>query len=377
MTRGLVSILFAVGNAVGALAAPPTGALMDRFGVRKVLLATILLFSTGFLLFSVSQNVLTVFLVYVGVISLGFDALAYGCSTVVVNAWFNKYKSAAMAMLNSGTALGALIVVPILAFAIDIWSWRVAAALAGLIILLVGLPAVLFARNTPEEMGYEPDGIGGRTVLPPTQVQPTVSGLTAMQAMRTRTFWMLAGAVAAFGTTLVTVQIHFVPIMVWKGMDEVGGSLLVTLRYFVGIPMVITIGFMADRLSRLRVGIVAAILLAFGFAILERGNAVWIIWVATILMAPSLSLYALMWASVGDAFGRRSFATIRGIITAIQVVGILGVPILTGYIFEWTGAYTLALWMLAGIAALSAAFMALTPRGIRTVASGARPASGG
>ena len=338
---------------------------------------SILLFSAGFLLFSQSQNVLTVFLVYVGVISLGFDALAYGCSTVMVNAWFNKYKSAAMAMLNSGTALGALVVVPILAFSIEYWSWRVAAAVAGLIVLLVGMPAVLFTRNTPEEMGYEPDGTGGRTVLPSTQAQGAASGLTVMQAMRTRTFWTLTGAVAAFGTTLVTLQIHFVPIMVWKGMDEVGGALLVTLRYFVGIPMVVTIGWMADRLSRLRVGMVAATLLALGIAVLELGNAVWIFWVATILMAPSLSLYALMWASVGDAFGRRSFATIRGIITAIQVVGILGVPILAGYVFDQTGAYTIALWLLVGTSAMSAVFMALTLRGSRTVASGARPASGG
>ena len=374
MSRGLVSILFTLGGMVGAVSAPLGGVLIDRFGSRKVLLASILVFATGFLLFSQADSVLIVFVVYLGVISLGFEPIAYSGSTVVVNAWFNKYKTTAMAVLTVGTALGGLVIVPILAVAIDVWGWRVAAALAALIVLLVGLPAVVFTRNTPEEMGYQPDGIGGRATHALPSPKALTAGLSTLGAMRTRSFWMLTGAVVCFGTTMVTIQIHFVPIMVWKGLDEVDAALLVGLRSFLSIPVVLTIGWLGDRFTRVKVAAVVVTLLGAGVVVLEVGNAVWTYWIAVLLMAGSIGLYPLMWSTVGDTFGRRSFATLRGIITALQVLGIVGMPIMAGFIFDWTGAYTWALWPIVVLAGLSATFMLLTPRNSYTSAATEAPA---
>ena len=173
---------------------------------------------------------------------------------------------------------------------------------------------------------------------------------------------MLAGAAFFIGATLTAVQIHFVPILVWKGMSEVSAALVFTVWAFLSIPCVIAAGWAGDRYRRLTVAFVVVLSTGSGIALLNVGGTSWTLWVAVLLISSSAALYPLMWATAGEAFGRRAYSTIRGSIMALQIGGILGMPVLTGYVFDWTGAYTVPLWMASGFTVMSAFFMVLTPR---------------
>jgi MFS family permease len=85
-------------------------------------------------------------------------------------------------------------------------------------------------------------------------------------------------------------------------------------------------------------------------------------WMAVLLMAGSQGFFPLVWATVGEAFGRRSFGAIRGTASAFQVVPSSTMPILAGLLYDWTGGYTLALWITFLLAGISSALLLLTPR---------------
>ena len=80
------------------------------------------------------------------------------------------------------------------------------------------------------------------------------------------------------------------------------------------------------------------------------------------LVSASYSLYSLLWASLGRAFGRRAYSTIRGSVMAGSIGGTTGAPILAGFLFERSDSYALALWVIVGLWVAAAAFLSVSPR---------------
>ncbi len=360
--RGVSSFLFASSTVVTGISAPISGALMDRYGPRRILLVSVLVSAAGYVLFATSVNLAMVFIFYAGVISLVVLNVAFNASTTFVNNWFVRSKATALSLLQVGSGMGALLILPILAFAIDAWGWREAALVSAGAILVLGLPAALFARNTPEETGLLPDG------APPVAAgESAISGpeLSTGSALKTGRFWLLAGGAMAFGGAQAGLQIHFVPIMVWKGMDAVEGALLLTLMAFASTPMALVSGWLADRVGRMVVAATVSVVVAGGVVLLNLGGPAWTTWLAVVLIAPSSGMYPLVWASLGDAVGRRSFSTIRGLVMTFQIGGTFGIPIIIGILFETTGGYTSALWIIVALWGVAALLQVQTSRHAR------------
>lgn len=357
LSRSTSALLFASGSMVAGLAAPLSGALMDRYGPRKVLLASVILSAIGYVLFAMAANVLMVFIVFVGIISPVILNVAFNASAAFINNWFHRYKGLAMSVLQVGSGVGAIIIIPTIAFVMDSWEWRAAAIASALFVLALGLPAAWFSRDTPEEMGLLPDGepdSKGRSA--PTVIEPT-----AKEAFKTPGFWFMVGAVMAFGGAQAATQIHFVPIMVWKGIDEVQGALVLTVMAFVSTPAVLLMGALSDRFGRLTVAGGTSMLVAVGVVLLNLSEPTWSIWAAALIMAPNFGMYPLIWAALGHAFGRKAFSTIRGTVMALQVGLTMGLPILGGVLFDRTGSYGSVLWIIASLWLVSATLLFLAP----------------
>jgi MFS family permease len=357
LTRSMSALLFASGSMVAGLAAPISGALMDRYGPRWMLLGSVIVSTIGYVLFAMSVNVLMIYIVFVGIISPVILNVAFNASAAFVNNWFSRYKATAMSVLQVGSGVGAIIIIPTLAFVMDGWEWRAAAIAAAGFVLVLGIPAALFSRDTPEEVGLLPDGdVASSTGPTTTTIEPT-----AKEAFRTPAFWFMVGAVMAFGGAQAGMQIHFVPIMVWKGIDEVQGALVLTIMALVSTPAVLVMGPLADRFGRLPVAGATSLMVATGVVLLNLSSPGWTIWGAALVMAPNFGMYPLIWAAVGHAFGRKAFSTIRGTVMALQVGGTMGLPILAGVLFDRTGSYGSMLWIIAGLWLTAAILLFLAP----------------
>src|SRR5262249_13770031 len=146
---------------------PLVGYLIDRFDLRMTMALGTILAGLGFILLAFTHSYATFLLVFIGLLSMGFQMGFNQGSMAAVNYWFRAKRSLAMSLLQTGQAIGGVVFFPLVALAVLKLGWRPAAMLSGGAVFLL-VPLVLFIRRSPESMGLLPDGA--------RQPQPAVAG---------------------------------------------------------------------------------------------------------------------------------------------------------------------------------------------------------
>ena len=157
LSRAATSLPFSLAKLESAIEGPLVGYLIDRFDVRVMLVIGTTLAGLGFILLSFTQSYLVFVLVFMGPMSLGFQAGFNQATMATVNHWFRRKRGLAMSIVQTGQAIGGVLIFPLVALAVLKLGWRPAAFLSGLVVLTL-LPLVLFIRRSPESMGLLPDG---------------------------------------------------------------------------------------------------------------------------------------------------------------------------------------------------------------------------
>ena len=345
LSRAATSLPFSLSRLEAALGAPFVGYLIDRFDVRVMLVAGTLLAGIGLILLSLTHSYLLFVLVFIGPLSFGFQAGFNQATLAVVAQWFRRKRGLAMAIVQTGQAIGGVLIFPLVALAVLKLGWRTAAVLSGLSVLLL-LPLVLFIRRSPESMGLLPDGDRAvrASALGASAPLDEAREFTTREALRTPAFWLLAAFHGLRNVPYAGVTVHLVPLLVWKGLDEP------TAAFYVGVTALATVvvrpltGWLGDRRSKQVVGAVGVLLGAAGLVVLAYGDGAW--W-ALLLFAVLFSfgdgVNSVTWALVGDYFGRSHFATIRGWISMFQSFASMPAAVYTGWVYDQTQSYTQAL----------------------------------
>ena len=131
LTRASTSLAFSLARAEGSLTAPIVGYLLDRYGPKPLMLAATLFAGIGYMLFAFVHSYTTFLIVYLGVISLAFNAGFVHAPTVVANSWFIKLRARAMTVVSAAVPIGGALITPLLAVAVQNFGWRWAALVAG------------------------------------------------------------------------------------------------------------------------------------------------------------------------------------------------------------------------------------------------------
>ena len=349
LSRAATSLPFSLSRLEAALGAPFVGYLIDRFDVRVMLVAGTLLAGLGLILLSLTHSYLLFLLVFIGPLSFGFQAGFNQATLAVVAHWFRRKRGLAMAIVQTGQAIGGVLIFPLVALAVLKLGWRTAAVLSGLVVLTL-LPLVLFIRRSPESMGLLPDGdrspAQDRPASPSGFTPPLddTREFTTREALRTPTFWLLAAFHGLRNVPYAGVTVHLVPLLVWKGLDEPAAAFYVGLTALATVVSRPLTGWLGDRQSKQMIGAVGVLLGAAGLAVLAYGDGAW--W-ALVLFAVLFSfgdgVNSVTWALVGDVFGRAHFATIRGWISMFQSFASMPAAVYTGWVYDRTQSYTQAL----------------------------------
>ena len=343
LTRAATSLVFSLARAEGAIEGPLAGYLIDRFGPRPMMLAGVILSGLGYMLLAGIESYYGFLAVYLGVISLSFSAGFMHSPMVLANTWFIRRRALAMTLVSSAIGIGGTIITPLLAFSVQTWGWRQGAFLAGLGIILIGVPLALLVQRSPESMGLLPDG-----ALP---VQSSVdtsksrnpygadaktqeTDFTLRQAMRTWAFWMIVLATTTRVAVYNSLTVHFVPIMVWKGVSEQRAAAMLAIMALMSLPSHLLVGWIADHVSKPRLMGACMVIGAASLLFLAYGESEGSLWVFTVLFTFMEAIFPVGWATVGDFFGRKSFATIRGTMSFFYLWGPAFGPVITGAIYD-------------------------------------------
>ena len=350
LNRTSTSLVFSLARAEGAIEGPVVGHLLDRHGPKPIMLAAVLLMGAGYLLFSQVNSYATFLIVYLGVISLAHVGGFMHAPMVLINTWFIRYRARAITISSAAFGLGGVLVAPVLSVIVQAWGWRWGAAIGGLLFLVVGIPLCLTIRRSPESMGLLPDGDEPAGPEPgkdgPEQTIKSEVEVTVAEALRSFAFWGSVLAAGIRNASYHAISVHFVPLMVWKGFSQPQAALLLSVFAFLGMASTLILGWLADKANKPRM--TAFILFAAAGAMFLPivGSSLWSLCLFTIVFAAVEATFPLGWAVVGDLFGRKHYAKIRGYMTLFYTWGgVLG-PVIAGAIFDRWKTYEPLLWSL-------------------------------
>ncbi len=341
VSSAAMSLIYGAARLEGGAEGPVIGYLIDRFGPRRMIILGAILAGVGLIILSFVQSFWSFFFIYIFIVSVGYNAAFFHPVYALVNSWFIRYRGFGFAMTGVASSVGGMVLTPILAYLIFSYGWRTALVLAGLFVLAVVIPAALPARRSPEVMGLLPDGQIRPTSDREGRVEAGESGsdFTVKGALKTINFWVLFFAIVLRVIVTVTLTIHFVPILVWKGMEETACAYLVSLFALATIPMTLLYGWLGDHWNKSMLASMGILPLISGMLILMLSSSPLSVYALPIGLAATMGIAPLNWALLGDLFGRTKYATLRGIIGVGNGVGTFASPLYAGWIYDQDGSY--------------------------------------
>jgi sugar phosphate permease len=379
-----------LGRLMGGIQGPFMGYMTDRLGPGPMLAFGGITSGLGFILLSYTGNYFFFLLVFVGLMSVGFRSGYNNASIAAINNWFRRRRGLAMSLVSMGHGFGGAIA-PVAGWMVLTYGWEIAVRISGVAIILLVVPLSFMVKRSPESMGLLPDGdlpedgpgkaearraratgdrASGRARGRARWTAPE-NDFTAREAMRTPSYWMLVLAAGLRNTAHSGLSFLLAPVMVWflqQGGREQIESLQIA-AFFVGLVAFATvifnpmIGWLGDRFPRQRLSALCMTSGAIALCLLfNTGGSLWLLAAFAILQALSESANSLNWALMGEFFGRRSFATLRGWQHLPDQLVSMWTAVWMGLIYDATGSYYLALFPLIGILALAALTFLLLPR---------------
>jgi MFS family permease len=372
LSRAATSLVFSLARAQGAFEAPIAGYFMDRHGPRPLMILAIMMTGVGHMLLAGVTSYVALLLVYMGVVSLSFHAGFMDAPMLIANTWFIRKRTMAMAIISGSIGIGGFIFTPILSAAVHSFGWRETAFGCGVLFILLGLPLSLFVRRSPESMGLLPDGeqptlehdnIGGTRTQSPEAVD-----FTLRQALRTPAFWFLTSATAIRVIVLSALNVHYVALMVWKGMTPQRAAFFLATQALMAVPSHLLFGWIGDRLSKPKLMATCMLLAMTSMFILAYVHAEWAILMFIALFSVVESTFPVNWSTVGEYFGRKNFAKIRGSMSFVSTWGSVIGPVIAGAIYDYTLSYRMMIWSSAAMLLVASILYAVVKKPAPTAA---------
>src|SRR5689334_10588682 len=168
-SRAHISAAIAVNIALFGVIGPFAASLMDRWGLRRVVLGALLLMG-GAVAVSTGMSSEWQFLLLWGVmVGTATGVTSMVLAAVVATRWFDARRGLVMGMLSAANATGQLIFLTPLAIVVESWGWRLAASSVAAAAAIVFVLVWLFMRDRPADMGLRRYG---QTADTPDAAQP-------------------------------------------------------------------------------------------------------------------------------------------------------------------------------------------------------------
>jgi MFS family permease len=250
--RDQISLAVSVNVLLFGLTAPFAAALMERFGIRRVVMTALTVVGTGALSTIFIQRPWHLVLLWGVVVGIGTGSMALVFAASVANRWFIKRRGIVIGGLTAASATGQLIFLPGLSrLALD-HGWKaVSIAVACGAFVMVPLIAI-FLKERPSSAGVKPYGADDAW-QEPIQIKrnagkEAIASLVA--ASKIKSFWYLAGSFFVCGlSTSGLIGTHFIPAAHDHGMGQVTAASLLAMVGVFDVIGTLCSGWLTDRID--------------------------------------------------------------------------------------------------------------------------------
>jgi MFS family permease len=400
LLRTEFSMAYLVATLVSGATLPFVGRLADRYGARIMMPTVALLLGFACLWMSRIGGVVGLYVGFTLIRCLGQGSLTM-ISTWLVGEWFDKRRGLAMGLIGLGGSFSVMTFPQLNNFLINEFGWRSTwLVLAGAVVGVMVLPAILLVRNKPEEMGLLPDGHfpddlsdDGFAVDSDPNIDMSVShdlaneSWTAVEAWRTATFWKMTSVIATGALVGTGLIFHQVSLLGAYGISREWALGLLGVQALVATLGAVVAGYLSDRLppryllacSMAMVGGALLLLLLLGqltpTATVGSGDPPMFVGVIAVIYASLLGMHGAIMRSAGTVvwvnfFGRLHQGAVRGAALSLAVAAAALGPLPLALSKDMFGGYGPALAMFLVLPIMSGWWVRSAKRPRRTVSPG-------
>lgn len=362
-TRGDLGIAAAIAYIVAAVALSIIGQVLDRFGLRRVVLVCVPVLAMIYVAITLIDRSYVLYVLLLcgaAIVGGGTGAIAY---TRPVIAAFDRQRGLALGVAAAGVSLSAFVAPPIIGYVVGEYGWRAGVYVLAALMLCVGLPLALWLIGRAREKVAAEDVRAALTDAPADATTlAAVPNINLADALRGTRFWLIAVALVAINLPGSGVLSQLAPMLTDKGMSEAVAGIVMSI-YAVGLLVGrLATGFALDRIQ-------APAVAAFMTAIPALGTLLLIIPEPTFVVAAfAVALIGVQQGSevdliayfVSRGFGFANYSSIFGAIAMAGALSTAASLVLFGKVHELTGTYDIALVIGAlGFLIGAAAFFAI------------------
>ena len=376
VSRGVFSLLRSGEILIGAAMAPLVGPLVDRYGGRWLMAGGALVTGTGFVLLSQASSFWQFLALRWTLITIGGVFMCHMVVSVTISRWFVRRRGRAIAIASLGQGLSK-VCIPLLTASLFVWvGWRGTWSIFGIITLaLIVIPALIFMRRSPEDMGLKPDGdeqieADGGAAVTHRRGERSVNATediiwTWPEVIRTGTFWIVCLIYGMANVGIAGLNLHVFAYVTDIGFSALVGATVLSIIASTQLGSTLVWGFLSERIPIHYSSTLMFLIQAIGLGLAIATGEALFLYIGFTLYGIGLGggwvLQELVWANY---FGRLSLGMVRGLgILVTHAFGAAGAPFF-GYVHDATGSYDASFVAFVAALALSAvvSLVARAPR---------------
>jgi len=330
------------------------GIIIDRIGVRALMMTGLFILSATFYFYAKSDSLFDMYIIHI------FQGMVLSMSGMVINViliskWFNDNRGLAIGVLLAGTSVGNGLFPQINTYLLTIsdGDWRQVMMWLALIPLAY-IPVIFaFIKEKPEDLKIEENNYTGDEV----KTANIQTGFTLEQTLSSANFWFLS--VMAFCTfySILAMIGHVFLMLDGEGYSPQVSATGVSIIFIGGFIGKVISGKLAEMIGRKKVLVGGVAMMLLGSVLLVSAifykNPL-LIWIGLSLYGTGWGgLYTLIQLLVADLFGLVAIGKIMGVINIIDTIGGGLGPIITAVIYDSTQNYLTPFLVICGLLAVA------------------------
>ena len=326
------------------------GIIIDRVGVRSLMVSGMFLLSATFYFYAKSDSLADMYIIHI------FQGIVLSVSGMVINVvliskWFNDNRGLAIGVLLAGTSVGNGIFPQINTYLLTIsdGDWR--QVMMWLALIPLAYAPILFAliKEKPEDVETKQDNEAKNDF----KASSIEGGFTLQETLMSSNFWFLS--VMAFCTfySILAMIGHVFLMLDGEGYSPQISATGVSIIFIGGFIGKVISGKLAEMIGR-KIVLVGGVAMMLAGSLLIVSSIFYknplLIWIGLTLYGTGWGgLYTLIQLLVADLFGLIAIGKIMGVINIIDTIGGGLGPIITAIIYDSTQSYLLPFLVISAL----------------------------